>query len=190
VPILTRSFILSPPGFRSREAGSFIAQLDDQTARLTEDTRDLAPAALVWQPLPGMNTIGMLLAHIAIVEVYWTQVGPLGLERFETESVIGIGLDDDGMPCPEDGGPPAGLQGKDIAYFDDLLARARAYTRRAVTALTDADLEREVVRKRRDGSTNTTNMRWILYHVVEHFAGHYGQINLLAHQYRLAAGRG
>jgi hypothetical protein len=31
-------------------------------------------------------------------------------------------------------------------------------------------------------------MRWILYHMVEHFAGHYGQINLLAHQARIVRG--
>jgi hypothetical protein len=29
---------------------------------------------------------------------------------------------------------------------------------------------------------------WALYHIVEHEAGHYGQINLLRHQYRARAG--
>jgi hypothetical protein len=27
-------------------------------------------------------------------------------------------------------------------------------------------------------------MRWVLYHMLEHFSGHYGQILLLRHQYR------
>jgi uncharacterized damage-inducible protein DinB len=166
-----------------------MAQLEDQTTRLTEDTRSLTPAALAWQPAPGMNTIGMLLAHMAIVEVFWTQVGPLGLKEYECESVLGIGMDDDGMPCPDGGGPPAGLQGKGIAYFDDLLSRSRAYVIRAASSLADADLDREIVRQRRDGTTHATNMRWILYHLVEHYAGHYGQINLLAHHHRLAGHR-
>jgi len=185
---LTRNFILAPPDVRSREAGSFIAQLDDQSQRLTEDTRTLTPAALAWQPAPGLNTIGMLLAHIAIVEVFWTQVGPLGLSAYESESVLGIGVDDDGMPLPEGALPPPNLQGKGIAYYDDLLARARAYSRGVLVGLTDADLDREVRRTRRDGTVHLSNVRWVLYHMVEHLAGHYGQINLLAHQHRALAG--
>jgi len=46
-------------------------------------------------------------------------------------------------------------------------------------------LERCVVRTRkRDGMRHAQSVRWILYHVLEHQAGHYGQILLLRHQYR------
>ena len=192
MPTLEREVLVMPPGFKSREACSFIAQLDDQSARLTIDTRHLDPAALEWQPAPGMNTIGMLLAHIAIVEVFWTRIGPLGitsLEAYQLEEALGIDMDHDGMPLDDGAAPPANLRGKDLAYFDALLARARAYARAAVARLTDEDLEREVVRTRRDGVVHETTVRWILYHMVEHFAGHYGQILLLAHQYRVTAGR-
>ena len=190
MPTLEREVLVMPTGFRSQEAASFIAQLDDQSGRLTADTRALTPAMLEWQPAPGLNTIGMLLAHIAIVEVFWTQVGPLGLTTYETESVLGIGIDDDGMPIPEGGLPPAGLRGRPLAYYDELLARARTFAKQAAARLSDADLERDITRTRRNGSVHQTTMRWILYHMVEHEAGHYGQINLIAHQYRLLAGRG
>lgn len=186
---LIRERLVLPTGYRSREAASCVAQLDDQSTRLATDTAGLTPQALAWQPAPGMNTIGMLLAHNAIVEVFWTQVGPLGLTSFETESVLGIGIDDDGMPIPEEGAPPAGLAGKPIAWFNDLNARARAYSRAAITPLTDADLDRVITRTRRDGSVHETDLRWILYHMVEHFAGHYGQINLLAHQFAASLAR-
>lgn len=189
MPLPTRNLLEMPPGFRSREAAWFVAQLDDQSARLAADIRGLTPEALGWQPAPGMNTIGMLLAHIAVVEVYWTQVGPLGLTEFETESVLVIGVDDDGLPVPAGGAPPPGLGGKDLGFFDDLLQRARRYSRSAIAILCDADLERQIIRHRRDGSSHTTDMRWILYHMVEHLAGHYGQINLLAHQHRLHTAR-
>jgi len=186
-----RDVLAAPAGFRSREAGLYMAQLEDQSRRLTRDTRGLSAEALAWQPAPGLNTIGMLLAHIAVVEVYWTQVGPLGLTEFESESVIGIGIDADGLPLAEGGAPPAPLQGRDLAYFDDLLVRARAYSTRAIAALTDADLDREIVRVGRQGKTrHECSIRWILYHMVEHLAGHYGQINLLAHQFRLQGRRG
>lgn len=186
MPTVVREVLEIPAGFRSSEAASFFAQLNDQSSRMAQDTRHLTPHAIAWQPAPGMNTIGMLLAHIAIVEVFWTQVGPLGMTQFESESILGIGVDDDGMPLAEGGSPPAGLRGKDIAYFDDLLRRARAYSQKALAALTDADLERELTRTRRDASVHVTTMRWILYHMVEHLAGHYGQINLLSHQHRIA----
>lgn len=187
MPELVRDILVPPPGYRSREAGLFVAQMDDQSARLVADTRGLTPEELAWQPAPGMNTIGMLLAHIAIVEVYWTRIGPLGLADYDCQSVLGIGLDDDGMPIPAAAAPPAALAGKDLAYFDDLLRRARAFTKESVMPLTDADLDREVVRKRRDGTVSGPfNVRWILYHMLEHEAGHYGQINLLRHHCRVA----
>jgi uncharacterized damage-inducible protein DinB len=187
----TRDVLVLPPGYRSREVGLFAAQLDDQSARLTKDTRGLTPAVLAWQPAPGLNTIGMLLAHIAIAEVYWTQVGPLAKPSFESLSVIGIGGDDDGMPLADGGSPAAPLMGRDLAFFDDLLARARDHTKRALAGLGDADLEREIARPGPGGTVRgVVNLRWILYHMVEHEAGHYGQINLLRHQHRLAGGVG
>ena len=186
---LIREHLVLPSDCRSREAASFIAQLDDQSTRLLGDITGVTPTTLAWQPAPGMNTLGMLLAHIAIVEVFWTQVGPLGLTQFESESVLGIGIDDDGMPLAEGGSPPPALAGKALPFYTDLLARARAYSRRAIAVLSDADLERVISRTRRDGSQHETDMRWILYHLVEHLAGHYGQINLLVHHQRLVAPR-
>jgi uncharacterized damage-inducible protein DinB len=188
-----RNSIEPPPGFRSQEIGLYLAQLDDQSRRLTADTRGLEVGALAWQPALGMNTIGMLLAHIAIVEVFWTR---LALEDrpmpFEMHDVLGIGLDDDGMPLKADARPPAGLAGRELGFFDDLLARARAHTRRIAAPLDDAYLEREIVREhpnpetREARSGRVVTPRWTLYHLLEHEAGHYGQILLLRHQIRVA----
>src|SRR5262249_1477111 len=173
MPTLVREVLMMPAACRSHEAASFIAQLNDQSTRLTGDTRSLTPAALEWQPAPGLNTIGRLLAHLPSVEGFWPQVGPLGLKSFESESVLGIGIDDDGMPLKPGGAPPASLRGKDLAFFDDLLARARAYSSQAIAVLSDGDFEREIHRIRRDGTAHETTMRWILYHMVEHEAGPY-----------------
>src|SRR5436309_13482050 len=98
---MPEEILTAPAGYRSREAALFVAQLDDQSARLLAALREATPDELEWQPAPGTNTIGMLLAHIAIAEVYWTQVGPLARESFDCDSVLGIGADDDGMPMPE-----------------------------------------------------------------------------------------
>jgi uncharacterized damage-inducible protein DinB len=172
-------------GFRSREAALFVAQLDDQSRRLIEDTRALAPAAIDWQPAPGQNTIGMLLAHVAYWEVFWTRMVLEGDPMpVEVRDVLGIDRGDIGTPLSPDGRPPAGLAGRDIAYFHGLLVRARTHTLGVAQSLADADLEREVTRQRPDGSTNTITVRWALYHMLEHLAAHYGQVNLIKHLQR------
>jgi uncharacterized damage-inducible protein DinB len=93
---------------------------------------------------------------------------------------------DTGIPLPADAAPPAALAGKDLAFYDGLLARARAFSRECMATLTDADLETRRTRTRRDGTQVDYNVGWALYHALEHFAGHYGQVNLLRHQYRMA----
>ena len=185
----TRYAIAPGTGFRSREAALFVAQLDDQSRRLIEDTRALTAAALGWQPAPGQNTIGMLLSHVAHWEVFWTR---MVLEDrpmpFEVRDVLGIASGDTGTPLPAGGRPPAALAGKDIAYFHGLLARARAHTCEIARELADPDLEREVTRQRPDGSQSTMTVRWALYHMLEHLAAHYGQVNLLKHLQRADTG--
>ena len=188
MPRPERHILTAPARSRARENTLFVAQLDDQSRRLRADTRGLTRAGLEWQPAPGMNTIGMLLAHLAIVEVFWMQIGPLGRTSPSTRAALGIGVDDDGMPLAASGRPPQGLAGRTLAFYDDLLARARAHTREVAATLTDADLDREFKRTRRDGRVQILNLRWVFYHVLEHFAGHYGQILLLRHQFR-AVGR-
>ena len=177
-------------GYRSGEAGSFLLQMDDQSRRLFEAVRDLTPEELEWQPAPGMNTIGMLLAHLAIAEVFWTQAGVLAMSKFDVQPVLGLGEDDDGMPLEPDGPAPANLRGKRLPYFEDLLARARTYLKEAAEPLTDADLEREITRTRPDGSRRVVNVRWVLYHLLEHYSGHFGQVLLLRHLYRATVPQG
>ena len=185
---MERNVIVAPDGFRSREVALFLAQMDDQNRRLTEDTRGATTEELEWQPARGMNSIGMLLAHIAIVEVFWIQVAVTGSREVDPTPQIGIGIDDDGMPIPEEGAHPAMLAGKPLAFYDDLLARARAHAKQVTAGWTDAELDKEwTLTRRRTGATYQVSLRWILYHILEHEAGHYGQVNLLRHHYRRAA---
>jgi len=182
--VTERSVLEIPSGYGSTEAALLMAQLDDQHALLIRDLENITPAELEWQPRPGMNTIGMLLAHLAIVEVFWTQVGPEAKSEFETQSVLGLGMDDDGMPAGPQALPPETLAAKAFPFYRDLLASARAYARHATARLSDRDLARVFTRTRRSGAVEELNVRWVLYHMVEHFSGHYGQILLLRHQYR------
>jgi uncharacterized damage-inducible protein DinB len=100
---VARRTILRVPGRgRSPEAASFLAQLDDLSGRMFGQLEGITPTELAWQPARGMNTIGMLLAHCAIVEVFWfaltgdedTQDGALARVR----NVLAARSDVDGMP--------------------------------------------------------------------------------------------
>ena len=179
-----RTYLITLPPGRAREVASFIAQLDDQSRRMLEDLRGITAAELHWQPKPGTNSIGMLLAHLAIVEVYWLMIASETMTHEAAKRVLRFGVDDDGMPLPPGKRPPAALKGKRLAFYRTLLARARAHAKRTTRQWPDAALDRVVTRRRRDGGTSRQNVRWILYHVLEHEAGHYGQILLLRHLYR------
>ncbi len=181
-----------PKNFRSSDAALVIASMDDQTRLLWDDLEGIGPEELAWQAAPGMNTIGMLLAHLAIVEAWWTMVIVEDKKGDEADvrPILGIGDSDDGMPLPAGAAPPAALVGKDLAFYRGLLEKARAYVRGKVADMTDADLDAERIRPRPDGTQVGISGRWYLYHILEHFSGHYGQILLLRHLHRDRAGRG
>ncbi|MEQ1833484.1 MAG: DUF664 domain-containing protein [Candidatus Eisenbacteria bacterium] len=187
---------LEIPRGRSHEAALFLAEIDDQTRRLFQDLKGITAAELAWSPKRGQNTIGMLLTHLAVVEVYWLAVAagrftPAALKKSgardvaeqEFRDVLGVGPDDDGMPLAKNGLPPAALASWTYADYRRLLGRARVHIAAQVLELTDRDVARKVKRVRLNGEHTAQSVRWILYHVLEHFSGHYGQILLLRHQY-------
>ncbi len=185
-----QTLLETPAGFASNQVARFLWQMEEQSRRLLDDVRGATPEELAWQPAPGMNSIGMLLAHIAYAEAHLAQVGLKGEVTGHAHDVVGITEADEGMPLPPGGKPPAALAGKSLVFFEDLLFRARHHTRKVASALTEADLERLVTRDRPDGTKRIFNVGWVLYHMLEHEAGHHGQVNLLRHLYRERSGRG
>ena len=190
---------LHVPHGESHEAALLLAMLDDQTRLLFRDLRGITSAELEWQPKRGMNTIGMLLTHLAIVEVYWLEVAagrftPAALKRGGGSvvdaaqaimwPVLGIDFDADGLGLKRTALPPRNLQGWTLEDYRRLLGHARLHIAPRILALTDRELTAKVVRRRANGEEMSMSRRWILYHVLEHFSGHYGQILLLRHQYR------
>jgi hypothetical protein len=81
------------------------------------------------------------------------------------------------------------LAGRRVAFYDRVLVRARAYVRRVARPLTPAAMARPRVRRSSAGGIHHYNARGVLYHLLEHLAGHYGQILLLRHQYRARRAR-
>jgi uncharacterized damage-inducible protein DinB len=170
------------PGCASRLGGLYLAHLEDQTRRFNLATRDLTAEELAWQPAPGQNTIGMLIAHMARTEVDWICLALLG-RPMNTPDTLPITDEEIGMPLPADGVAPALLHGKTLDYYDELLATARAFTKAAVAPLTDETFGQRF-RVPWDKDELEGNPSFVLSHLTGHFALHRGQIALMRHQYR------
>jgi len=181
MPEVVRTTFETPPGFQSTYVARIYWQMEAQRTLLLESVKGLSPAELEWQPAPGMNTIGMLLAHIAHAENHMVVIGVEGLQDSDTKEAIGISADDEGMPLAKNAPPSPALAGKDLAFYMRALELARTHTRRVMEGLTDADLARLIVRKYADDRRREFDVGWMLYHLLEHEAGHRGQIQVLRH---------
>jgi uncharacterized damage-inducible protein DinB len=162
---------------------SFAAQLDDRMDGLKKAASALEVKHLEWQPHPGVNTIGMLLAHLAIVDLWWMRLAPRQVPEAESEgvlrSIIGIGMDDDGLPLAAGGKHPQTLSGKTVVDYFRMLDDARAVSHSELRQWRDADLAQTYPLRDR-----VITREWTVYHVVEHFCSHLGQILLLKHLMR------
>lgn len=173
---------------KQKQVALFAAQLDDQLSLLTKSVESLTVKQLEWQLKPGMNTIGMLLAHLAIVDLWWAVIAPKGMQP-EPEGdvinmkVIGIRMDDDGLPMPKNGKHPGTLAGKTAKQYLEMLAKARRAVHKELRTWNDSKLPSRFIRRRGKKQIQITHT-WVLYHLLEHFAGHYGQILLIKHLMR------
>lgn len=164
--------------------GTLGAGLDDQLLRLEQSIAGLPVQAFEWQSAPGHNSVGMLVAHLALVEVWWICLAPHGKGPFATldpefQRLLGIGAMDDGIDVDGVTSFPAALRGWSADRYVALLHRARLAVHGELARWTDADLDRVLT-----GPRGSLSWRWILYHVLEHFAAHYGQLLLVKHQMR------
>lgn len=159
----------------ARAVGWLAAQLDDQSRLLARRLAGAGRELLEWQPRPGVNTIGMLMAHLAVVEAYWVGAVLSGKEaREDADRIVGIAMDDDGMPLAPEGGHPTSLAGYKLEDYLALLERARSHTHRCLQGWGDTRLDDLVTC---DG--HQVSCGWVTYHLLEHFAQHAGQIALL-----------
>jgi uncharacterized damage-inducible protein DinB len=164
------------------------AQLDALLATLIRRVGEATTEQLEWQLRPGTNTVGMLLSHLAVVEVYWVEAIGCGVESDEeadriVQGVLGIRMEEDGMPLSEEGTHPPSLAGKTLADYLEMLRRARAATHRTLQSWEDRGLEETRMVDGREVS-----LAWILYHLVEHFSYHLGQIAQLDSLWRRLQG--
>ena len=117
----------------------------------------LQPEALDWSPGPEMNSITVLVVHLAGAERYW------------------IGDVVCGDPSNRGREAEFRAQGLGGQALQARLADGLAYAANALESLTLSDLGKEKTTNR-DG--RTFSVAWALLHALEHTAIHLGQVQL------------
>lgn len=144
----------------------------DRLEELHDDIRQtlagLPPAALDWSPGPGMNSLGVLAAHVA------------GSERFWVGDIAG------GDPAPRDRPAEFRTHGVDGIALITLLDGSLAYTQATLDRLTLPDLEL----RRATGGRGEVTVAWALFHNLEHVAIHLGQMQLTRQLWEQQPGSG
>lgn len=188
MPDITRPKILAAPGFKCSDAGTYFTMMEDQTHRMLDAIADITPDELEWQPAPRMNSIGMLLAHLAGAEVGWAMRGFEGYQASDIDAFIkeieDLGFPDDGNGFQHGDGVPDYQKGKDLAFFVERLNRARAYWREGASNMTCEQMNTEIRELVWDGAYRMYTPRWVMHHIHLHGPHHGGQIMLLRHMYQ------
>lgn len=117
---------------------------------------DLPPEALDWQPLPSMNSLTVLVVHVAGAERYW--IGDVA------------GQDPSGR------NRPAEFESRGLGQpkLEEHLERALAHSHAVLQQLTPVDLDQPRLSAR---SGETFSVAWALLHALEHTAIHLGHIH-------------
>lgn len=163
------------PGYPEPYALLCAVLQDGTTEWRMELDQDLEPEAVVWQPHPGLHSVGGCLLHIAAVEVFWFEQYVLGLPRNEEETKILLDAetDVDSWQWPD---PPR----EPISWYFDLHDRIRSRTLEGIKHWPAADQPIGF----RDGNSRTP--RWVFGHVIQHEAYHGGQAVLLQRLWELS----
>jgi hypothetical protein len=124
---------------------------------IRRDLESLPPAALDWKPGPEMNSISIIIVHLA------------GAERFLVGDVV--------MQESSNRNRDLEFQAQGMSK-DDLIRRledSEAYLKNALGKLSLSDLETTRIHPRHG---DQVTVAWALLHALDHAATHLGHINL------------
>ena len=161
------------PGYQE-PYGLLCAILNDGTDewRLELD-QDLSEDAMVWQPYPGLHSIGAIILHIIAVEIYWFERFALDLPYDQEEITLAMAQETDvdawQWPVPHR---------KPLSWYFEFHDRIRARMLESIKRWPASDTIVE-----QNGRQKT--LRWILGHVIQHESYHGGQAVLLNRLWQL-----
>jgi uncharacterized damage-inducible protein DinB len=138
-------------------AEEFLNTFQTLHAEIERAVESLPQAALDWVPGPDMNSLAVLVTHVAGSERYW------------------IGDVIAGEPSGRDRPAEFRTSGLDVETLKGRLAGSLAYVRGVLERLTLQDLETTCVSPR---DNRQLTVAWCLNHALAHTATHMGHIQL------------
>lgn len=135
----------------------YVARLEAQHNTIKMVLEGLTPSALDWQPGPQMNSIGVLVVHVAGAERYW--IGDVAVQE----------------PSGRDRAAEFETEGLAAEVLSERLDNSLGYVRTALAGLTTAELGESRRSSRHDGSFTVA---WSLLHALDHTAVHTGHIEV------------
>ena len=148
--------------------GLLLAILQDGTREWRAELPDeLSADAMVWQPYPGLHSIGAIMLHIAFVEIVWFERFALHLP-FDPEERKLLMVDETDVDEWQWPVPPR----QPLSWYYELHDKIRIRTLENIKQWPEPEATRG-----EDDDLRT--MRWLLGHVIQHEAYHGGQAVLL-----------
>jgi len=167
--------------YSSDHAIQYLVALLQDTRHVTLQIVDrLGEDEVNWQPLPGWNTIGALLDHIAAIEHYFRiefveerKLTDSELERWTAAMDMGEHL-------------PKLIGIKTIENYRTTLNESRELLLTALQQISFADF----TKRRPDyDDVEGCNLAWVLYHMMEDEIYHRGQISMIRKLYKESFGK-
>lgn len=164
------------PGYPD-EIGRWLWALEATRRRTLELIAGLDQATLDWAGPDGReNAIGSLLYHIAVVEMSWLHFDLLLQKEFPQE----VGRDYPWEPWNAEA-VLTSVQGASLAEHLGRLERSRAVFLDAFRGMTLEDWRRL---RTFGGDADAVTPEWVVFHLVEHEAGHACQISSMKRRAR------
>ncbi len=170
--------VIVPPAAVHPDIGRFLWMLEDVRAITKRCVDGISQTVLDWSPAPAANSIGTLLYHIALVEAGWLYGEALA--RPFPGDIIAL-LPDDSRDAS---GHLTVVTGVSIAEHLARLDAVRAHFLAAYGAMSP-----DAFRHVRGMPDYDVTPEWIAYHLIEHEAGHRGELATIRTLAEIATGQ-
>ena len=145
--------------------------MDSTTKSWKGNLKGISETEFKWQALKGGHSIGMVILHCAMAEYWWIQCVVLGNE-IDMKVVNALGYERMDIANGVYGTPLR----KPKAWYLKQMTDVRRKTKAALKGLKPSHTG--------TGRGNEYTLRWVLHHLVEHEAYHFGQMVLLRELYK------
>ncbi len=160
--------IIEPLPDYEPEIGLLLGMLEESRDRTKERLAGLTDDEIAWTPGPGLNSIGTILYHLALIEADWLYAE--ALEQAFPPEAMALFPDD----ARDDAGRLTVTRGASLQEDIERLDAVRAMLLAAFRGMTLAEFRRVRVLPEYD-----VTPEYVLHHLMQHEAEHRGEIGML-----------